>query len=129
MGSPHGVVHLIVLTTLPVSGMSIWYPRSPCSAGVMPVATVAMLTVVVVGNAASIAPPRDANSGAAPPLPMLRSRHGAPEERVTSYLHDYITVGVFAAAGFLLVAAAVGLGALLRPGHPPAGQCPSSHAG
>ena len=39
---------------------------------------------------------------------------------MTSYLQDYITVAVFAAAGFLLVAAAVGLSALLRPRNPSA---------
>ncbi|HLA66701.1 MAG TPA: NADH-quinone oxidoreductase subunit A, partial [Acidimicrobiia bacterium] len=66
---------------------------------------------------------------AATPLPILRSRHGAPEERVTSYLHDYITVGVFAAAGFLLVAAAVGLGALLRPRNPSAVKSQSYECG
>jgi NADH-quinone oxidoreductase subunit A len=37
---------------------------------------------------------------------------------VTSYFDDYITVAVFAAAGFLLVAAAVGISAVLRPRNP-----------
>jgi len=37
---------------------------------------------------------------------------------LTSYFHDYITVAVFAGAGFLLVALAVGLSALLRPKNP-----------
>lgn len=48
---------------------------------------------------------------------------------MTSYLHDYITVAVFAAAGFLLVAGAIGFGALLRPRNPTATKAQSYECG
>jgi NADH-quinone oxidoreductase subunit A len=48
---------------------------------------------------------------------------------VTSYLHEYITVAVFAGAGFALVALAVGLSALLRPKNPSAVKAQSYECG
>jgi NADH-quinone oxidoreductase subunit A len=48
---------------------------------------------------------------------------------VTGYFEDYITVAVFAAFGALLVAAAVGASALLRPNNPSATKSQSYECG
>ena len=48
---------------------------------------------------------------------------------MTGYFHDYITVAVFAAAGVLLVAVALGGSALLRPKKPSAVKSQSYECG
>jgi len=48
---------------------------------------------------------------------------------VAEYLQDYITVAVFAGFGALLVAAAVGVGWLLRPSRPSAAKAQSYECG
>jgi NADH-quinone oxidoreductase subunit A len=48
---------------------------------------------------------------------------------VAEYFQDYITVAVFAGFGAILVAAAVGVGWLLRPSHPSATKAQSYECG
>jgi NADH-quinone oxidoreductase subunit A len=48
---------------------------------------------------------------------------------VTGYFQDYITVGVFAAFGMILVAVALGASALLRPKKPSATKSQSYECG
>jgi NADH-quinone oxidoreductase subunit A len=48
---------------------------------------------------------------------------------VTAYFQDYITVGVFAAFGIILVAVALGASALLRPRNPTATKSQSYECG
>jgi NADH-quinone oxidoreductase subunit A len=68
-------------------------------------------------------------SRAARPLPILASGQSAPEEDVTDYFQDYITVAVFAGFGILLVVIAMGASSLLRPKNPSAVKLQSYECG